>query len=434
MDARQMPANTTDFGSSARSRHALLQRTMGVGAMKRLPRALLAALLVLGAVPGARAATLSGRGSTQAFWFADEFGQDHLDVAQYLRFSVRRLDDGDTVRINGYGRAWGDVRQSGGVNERLYNLFLDKKELVKRTDVRVGRQFFFVGAGSGIVDGARVDTRAIGPLALTLVGGRDVIFDTRGESTRSGDVAAAVQVGLTNIPGGSLDLSYLVRYDENDLAREVYGLTANKRFGKAGEIYTQVRFDALSEVFSEIQVGARTAIVPRLTVNAEYFRSIPVFDASSIFVVFAVERFQEVLLRADYDVTALVSVSGEYRNESYGGGDTANAGEVGFRYRPQDGTSLYGAGIWRVGTGGNLYGFELSGDRVFRKKYTLAAGVQHDSFKRELMNDYDVATRFYVGGEARVLRNFSVAGRIEDTVSDRIGKDLRARLALNYDF
>ncbi len=403
--------------------------------MNRFPRVLLVALLILGAaVPGAGAATLSGRGSTQALWFADEFGQDHFDLAQYLRFSARQLDARDTVRISGYGRAWGDAGQGGGVDGRLYNLFLDKKGIAKRTDVRVGRQFFFVGAGSGIVDGARVDTRAFGPLAVTVVGGRDVIFDTTGETTRKGDVAAAVQVGLTNIPGGSLDLSYLVRYDENDLAREMSGLTANKRFGKTGELYAQVRLDALSEVFSEIQFGARTAIVPRLTLNAEYFRSIPVFDASSIFVVFAVERFQEILLRADYDVTALISVSGEYRNESYGGGDTANAGEVGFRYRPQDGTSLYGAGIWRVGTGGNLYGFELSGDRVFRKKYTLAAGVQHDSFKRELMNDYDVATRFYVGGEARLLKNFSVAGRIEDTVSDRIGKDLRARLALNYDF
>ncbi len=403
--------------------------------MKRLPRVLLAALLILcGAAPGAGGATLSGRGSTQALWFADEFGKDHLDVAQYLRFSARGLDAGDTLRISGYGRAWGDVTQGGGVDGRLYNLFLDKKEIAKRTDVRVGRQFFFVGAGSGIVDGARVDTRAFGPLAVTLVGGRDVIFDATGEATRKGNVAAAVQVGLTNIPGGALDLSYFVRYDENDLAREMYGLTASKRLGKAGEIYAQVRLDALSEVFSEIQVGARTNVVPRLTVNAEYFRSIPVFDASSIFVVFAVERFQEILLRADYDLTPLVSLSGEYRNESYGGGDTANAGEAGFRYRPQDGTSVYGAAIWRVGTGGNLYGFELSADRVFAKKYTLAAGLQHDSFRRELMNAYDVATRFYVGGEARVLRNFSVAARLEDTVSDRISKDLRARLALNYDF
>lgn len=403
--------------------------------MKRRIQLFLVALLILGVgVPAARAATLSGRGSTQALWFADEFGTDHFDLAQYLRFSARQLDAGDTVRINGYGRAWGDVQRGGGADGRLYNLYLDKKELVKRTNVRVGRQFFFVGAGSGIVDGARVDTRALGPLAVTLIGGRDVIFDTTGEATRKGDVAAAVQVGLTNIPQGSLDLSYFLKYDENDLAREVYGLTGNKRFGKYGELYTQIRLDALSEVFSEIQVGARTAIVPKLTLNAEYFRSIPVFDASSIFVVFAVDRFQEILLRGDYDLTPKLSLRGEYRNESYGGGDKANAGEVGVRYRPAYTTNLYGAAIWRVGTGGNIYGFELSGDAAITKVFTVAAGVQHDSFKRELMNDYDVATRFYVGGEAKVLKNVSVAARIEDTISDEISKDLRARLALNYDF
>ena len=402
--------------------------------MKRIQHVLLVALLLLGTgAPAARAATLSGRGSTQALWFADEFGTDHIDLAQYLRVSARQLDSADTLRLHGYGRAWGDTAV-GGVQGRLYNLYLDKKEIAKRTDVRVGRQFFFVGAGSGIVDGARVDTRAIGPLAITIVGGRDVIFSTTGEATHKGDIAAAVQVGLTIIPEGSLDLSYYLKYDENDLAREIYGLTANKRFGKTGELYTQLRFDYLSEVWSEIQVGARTAVVPRLTLNAEYFRSIPVFDASSIFAVFAVERFQEFLLRADYDLTALISLRGEYRNESFGGGDDANAGEIGVRYRPMDGTSIYGAGIWRVGTGGNLYGFELSADRVFLKKYTVAAGIQRDSFRRELMNDYDVATRFYAGCEARLLKNVSVAGRIEDTISDERSRDLRARLALNYDF
>ncbi|MGE5188579.1 MAG: hypothetical protein ACM3NF_00815 [Gemmatimonadota bacterium] len=402
--------------------------------MKRLPHFLLVALLILGiGAPPARAATLSGRASTQAFWFADEFGSDHIDVAQYLRFAARQLDANDTLRLNGYGRAWGDTA-IGGVQGRLYNLYLDKKEIVKGTNVRVGRQFFFVGAGAGIVDGARIDTRAVGPLAITVVGGRDVIFDTTGEATHGGDIAAAVQVGLTNIPDGAIDLSYYLKYDESDLARETYGLTANKRFGGIGELYTEIRFDAISEVFSEIQVGARTAIIPRLMLNAEFFRSIPVFDASSIFAVFAVDRFQEIVLRADYDLSALVALHGEYRNESYGGGDTANVGEAGVRYRPMDGTSIYGAAIWRVGTGGNLYGFELSADRVFLKKYTLAAGIQRDSFKRELMNDYDDATRFYVGGEARLLKNVSVAARVEDTISDQVSKDLRARLALNFDF
>ncbi|MBI5418938.1 MAG: hypothetical protein HZA60_02510 [Deltaproteobacteria bacterium] len=403
--------------------------------MKRCTRFLLVALLILGVgVPTARAAALSGRASTQALWFSDEFGADHFDLAQYARFHARNFDAANTVQVSGYGRAWGDVQQGGGVEGRLYYLYLDKKGLPGQTDVRVGRQFFFVSAGSAIVDGARVDSRPFGPLAITAVGGRHVKFDVTGEETRSGDIAAAVQASLTNIPQGSLDLSYFVSYDENDLAREGLGLAASKRFDKYGELYTQLRFDLLSEVWSEIQFGARTAILPKWTFNAEFFRTVPVFDASSIFAVFAVERFQEILLRAQYDLGKRISLNGEYRNESFGGGDTANVGELGVRYRPADGMSLYGAGIWRVGTGGNLAGFELSGDKVVLQKYILAAGVQHDSFRRELSNSYDSATRFWIGGEAKVRKNLSVQARVEDTVSQRFSKDIRARLALNVDF
>jgi len=403
--------------------------------MKRGTSVLLAALLtlILAASP-ALAATLGGRSSTQALWFSDEFGKSHFDLAQYVRFSARQLDKADTVQVTGYGRASGDVAQGDGVDARLYYLYLDKRAAVKKTDVRVGRQFFFVSAGSGIVDGARIDTRIAGPVAFTLVGGRNVLYDTTGEATRRGDIAAAAQASLTNIPDGALDLSYHVTYDENDMAKQLVGLSGSKQFGKAGELYTQARYDVLSEVVSELQFGARTAYFPKLTLNAEYFRTIPVFEATSIFSVFAVDRFQEILLRADFDLTPKVTLNGEFRNENFGGGDSANAGEAGLRYRMGSGVTVYGAGIWRVGAGGNLAGFELSGDMVVRKDYLFAAGVQRDSFRRELMTGYDAATRFWGGCEARLRKNVSASARIEDTISDRISKDVRARLALNVAF
>ncbi|HEY6009488.1 MAG TPA: hypothetical protein VIU40_14270, partial [Geobacteraceae bacterium] len=77
---------------------------------------------------------------------------------------------------------------------------------------------------------------------------------------------------------------------------------------------------------------------------------------------------------------------------------------------------------------------ELSGDKVVLQKYILAAGVQHDSFRRELGTGYDAATRFWIGGEARLRKNVSAQARVEDTISDVYDKDIRARLALNLDF
>jgi len=403
--------------------------------MRKGTCALLATLLILGAgALSAQAVTLNGRASTQAFWFADEDGKSHFDLAQYARINARQLDAANTVSVTGYGRASGDFVQGGGVDGRLYYLYLDKKELMKKTDVRVGRQFFFVSAGSAIMDGARADVRAFGPITLTVAGGRNVLFDTTGEETRGGDMAAGVQLSLVGISQLSADLSFLITYDESERAREVAGLAASKRFGKYGELYTQLRYDVISEVWNEVQVGARTAVLSKTTLTAEYFESIPTFDATDIFSVFAVEHYQEALLRAQYDLNPKVSLSGEYRHEGYGGDDSANVGELGARVRPSDGTSVYAAGIWRGGTGGNLVGFELSGDKVIDKKFLLGAGIQYDKFRNEEAEEYETATKFWIGADAKIRKNISAQARLEDTVSDRFDKDFRARLALNYDF
>ncbi|HEY5999382.1 MAG TPA: hypothetical protein VI078_08820 [bacterium] len=403
--------------------------------MKRSATALLSALVILcGIQTSAGAMSLSGRSSSQASWFEDERGADHFDLAQYLRFSTRDYDSSDTIRVDGYGRANGDVQQGGGVDGRLYYLYFDKKGLPGKTSLRVGRQFFFVSAGSALIDGAKVETSPVGPVTLTLAAGRNVMFSTTGEFTRGGDLAAGAQLAVTAIPQGSLNLSYLVTYDQSDLATEKVGLAADKRFGKFGELYTQLRFDVLSEVWNEIEVGATTAIVPRLKLTAEYFRTIPTFEATSIYSVFAVNRYQEIAGKADFEISRKLSVEGEYRNESYGEGDTANVGELGLRFRPTDGSSVYASGIWRNGDGGKLAGFELSGDMAMAKKFTLAAGVQHDVYKRDLMTGNESASRVWLGGDVKLRKDVSVAARVEDNFNENWNNDVRARLALNVDF
>jgi hypothetical protein len=403
--------------------------------MKRSTSVLLSAFLVLcGLSSTAGAITLDGRSSSQASWFRDEAGADHFDLAQYARVSTRNYDSGDTIRIDGYGRANGDVYQGDGVDGRLYYLYLDKKGLPGQTSVRVGRQFFFVSAGSALIDGAKVEAKAVGPIAFSLAGGRNVMFSTNGEFTHGGDLAAGAQVGLTNIPQGALNLSYLVTYDQSELATEKIGLAADKRFGKYAELYTQIRYDVLSEVWNEVEVGASTAIVPHVKLTAEFFRSTPTFEATSIFSVFAVDRYQEIAAKADVEISKSLSAECEYRNESYSEDDKANVGEAGIRYRPTDASSVYAAGIWRNGSGGKLAGFELSGDVAVAKKYTLAAGIQHDVYRRDLQTGNQTASRFWVGGDVKLRKDISVAARVEDSVNENWNNDVRARLALNVDF
>ena len=64
----------------------------------------------------------------------------------------------------------------------------------------------------------------------------------------------------------------------------------------------------------------------------------------------------------------------------------------------------------------------------------LRAGVQYDSFRRELFNSYDSATRVWLGLETKIRKNISASARIENTHSQQFSQDTRGRLALNVDF
>jgi hypothetical protein len=397
-------------------------------------RALLTVLLLVAFwAPQAAAVTLSGRSSTQAWFAPDDFGNDRYDFAEYFRFNARGFRTSGSELVTGYARVSGDPTDGEGVHARLYHLYLDLPDLGKAVGVRLGRQYVYTGAGSALLDGARLDVHPALPVALSVAGGRNIQYSPTGEDTKRGDFAGTFQLGLADTSQGSLDLSGFVSYDESELAKKLVGLSASRRFLGNSEIYGQARLDLISEVWSELQAGVRTHAVESLSLSADYFRSIPNFDATSIYAVFAVDRYQEAALKAVWEVTPLLTANLSGRNESFGG-DHANEGELGLRYRQAAGVMLYGAGIWRNGEGGRLLGCELSGDAAVAERHLLSAGFQYDVYKRDLMTGQESASRLWLGAESKVRKDVSVSARLENSWNENFSHDLRARLALNVDF
>ncbi len=402
-------------------------------------RACLPLFLLLGLVSapaGAGGPTVSGRASTQLMAYSDESGKDHVLLQQYLRFLSRGFDNNNTLTVSGYGRVSADVQNGNQGEGRLYYLYVDKRELLPATDVRLGRQFFWVAAGSAIVDGARLDVHPFNFVTLTAAGGRHVVFDLTGEETGRGDYAGAVQLSFDAIPGGSAALSWFRVRDENELARDTVGFEGTKQLGKNADAFAQLRADLISESFTEIDAGLRTTPLMDLTVSAEYLRTVPEFDATSIYSVFAVEAYEYGALRTQYDVSSHLSLSGEYRRERFGDGGIGNGAEAGTRYKPWDGSlgSVYGGMIWRTGAGGDLLGFELSGEYAYDVGTLLVGGIQRDAFQTDMMTSSRHATRFWGGVESKLRKNLTAAARVEDTITTESGKDVRARLTLNVNF
>ncbi len=94
-------------------------------------------------------AEIHGRSSTQFLWYNDIFTDEkQAEFAEYLNFSITKLDKDNKLSITGYGRASQAIHGSDGLNGRLYFLYLDYRDLYDKIDLRLGRQFVNYAAGT----------------------------------------------------------------------------------------------------------------------------------------------------------------------------------------------------------------------------------------------------------------------------------------------
>lgn len=189
---------------------------------------------VLLSAASAWSAELHGRSSTQLHWFNNYFNdRRQIEVGQYLNMSVTKLDEAGKLSIEGYGRLTQDVSNGEGLQGRLYYLYADYRDLHEKVDVRFGRQFVNYAAGSSLIDGAKIDLKNIGPVAFSLMGGRNVIYDLYNESTRGGDYVLGMAAYLYNLKNTDLELSWYHKLEQDDVAQDIIGASFNRSLKKS---------------------------------------------------------------------------------------------------------------------------------------------------------------------------------------------------------
>ncbi len=408
---------------------------------------LASSLLLLALAPvGALAAEVKTQSSTQYLWYNDPF-QDKTqgDLLQYVKLSATKIDAAGQFSAVGYGRVSRQFGSSGetargdsdDVLGRLYFLYMNYAIPEDRGDVRLGRQFVAVGAGSGTIDGARIDVRNFGPVAISLFSGYDVRFAETSDRTKSGNYLAGASAGGSFFKGNNVEVSYLRKYDESDIVREMAGVHLDQSVLGKIKGYADLRYDLVHGAYGEFLAGIQA--VPSsdrmLTFTAEYFSSYPTFDADTIYTAFAVTRYREALGRADWIVNPEWTVYGSYTRAEYDG-PTADVGTFGVRNRSKSvkGLTVNASLDVRRGYPGDLTGFRLSTDYAFGKKALLAAGVSYDSFQRDSMQDGFKAKKFWAGGSCEVRKDMVVKVRVEDAVTRLFSSEVQGRASVDFSF
>jgi len=370
--------------------------------------------------------------STQFLWGDDLLAGDQAIVAQYLRFSF--TPEGKPYSITGYGRLWKDLDtpevRSDDFGGRIYYLYLDYA-LAPNISTRIGRQFMNFTAGTSIMDGVRLDVGKIGPLGLTVAGGRDVVFSLDGEFSRDGNYFLGIDVHLQDVKSTQLGFSYVRRYDDKDLAREELGMNF-RYFFKFVSPYVELKYDLLPEVFDEATIGVEVYPTDKLTLKGEFYHSYPTFNSTSIYSVFAVDKYREYLVSAEYRLSRPVTLVASYVRQTYEEDSNADVFAVGARLLPLDKLAISASVDYRNGYNGNLWGFELAGDYRLNEKIAVAAGVQYDSYKRPAIDGTNDAQRYWIGGRWIATKKLSVTARIEENVNENFDHRMLGRVALNW--
>ncbi len=369
---------------------------------------------------------LFGRATTEFAWWQDLIDREtKFSAYQYLRVGALDLVKDRDISVFGYGRfGYNEVAddEDEDADGRLYYLYMDWKDAWKdRVDLRLGRTWTNLVAGSTIIDGAEVDFKNLGPVGVVLLGGRDVIFDEFDELTQSGDIAWGGQVYLRSVRDLNLNISYSEKYDENDLARRTVGYDFGYTIKEISRVYSEGRYDIISEELSELLAGIKVFPNDTWTIRGEYFTSYPTFDATSIYVVFAASRFQSGSLYVDYYVSDRLSLYGGYTGEYFdlddAEDDDAHLFDVGAHTRIEK-VRVDGSVLVREGFPGDLVGFSLATNRPFLdNKFDLAAGIDYDIYQRDEMTDDEIATKYWFAGRYYFSKKVSLALHIQNTES-----------------
>ena len=403
-------------------------------ALKRL-FCLLTCLSLLFTTSVAWSAEVHGRSSTQFQWFTDYVtGNKQAEFGEYLSLSVTKLDSAGNLSFSGYGRLTQDVQNGQGLNGRLFYLYGDYNNLFDKVDIRLGRQFVNYAAGSALIDGGKIDLKNVGPVAFSVMGGRNVIFNLDDEASSNKNFVWGIAANLVGYKNTDAELSYYMKFDEAGIARDQFGFSAKQYLFNSLKVYGNARLDMTSERFSDLLIGLKYYPTADLVLTGEWYLSNPVFDNSSIYSVFDVYNYREGVFRVDYTINDKIAVNAGFTKQIYGEGADTNVYALGTRIRPMEKLQVNLNYDYQIGYGGKLNGGAL--ELVYEpiKPLEVACGIHYDMFERDRTTGRETARKYWLGSKYKINKSMTASVRVEDNVNHQYKSDWAGRAAFNFDF
>ncbi len=397
--------------------------------------------LALGLACPAQATEIHGRASTVVEWYDNADEDTAVPVYQYLQFSLIDIAD-KGYNFQFYGRLADDIENEVDVDSRLYFAYLEKRDLFKGLDFRLGRQFISTTAGASVMDGLNLDYSFMKDYHVKLYGGGDVT-DYDGYNVDSNGLWGVEAGGFFLDDTLDANLSYLQKWYDGVLSMELIGFDASYDWKGKLYLYNETQWDYLSDRLSYELAGAKYRFDGPYTLRLEYLYSLPVFSSTSIYSVFAVEDYEEVLVEATWMMKPGLQSFARFWYEIYDEYQDANVFELGVEKLRTGKFSGYLSGIVRKDDDGqDMYGFKTRVGYLFTPDFEAGVGLELDVMEREIAyfdtddadQDETTNTRAWVYGNYNFSKTISLEAKFERVESDLWDYYNRGRIRLNLLF
>ena len=403
-----------------------------------------AAALISLLTASASASTITGRSSTMLEWYDDPDGNRAYPAYQYLLLNARDIQDSG-VNFRFFGRLGTDLNNRVDADSRLFYAYAEKRGINDMFNVKLGRHLVFTTAGSALMDGLTLDYNAGGPYTASIFGGGDVRYY---ESYHRNDLVAGGKVAGWILADNNLKLglSFIQKWEANATTHQLIGLDAFYDHGIYFEAYGEYQFNYLSDTMSYLLAGVNYHRNPDWQVRVEYLYSKPVFSATSIYSVFAVAEYQEIMGQLNYRLGTGMFAFGRFTHEIYEEVSNANVMEAGVEKIRTDQFSGSFSGVLRVhDEGQDLYGIRARVAYLLSHRFQVGGGASIDVLERRLVvfdgqetsieGRYEETThRIWIDATTYFTRRTSLEARISRIESDRWNEYYYGNVRFNYHF
>jgi hypothetical protein len=397
--------------------------------------------------------TINGRFSS-SFYTWERFDTTNVSNNYLRAYELLNLNiNQDKFSLRTYLDFEGDL--SGIAKEvsrvRLYNLYLEGRDLFDIATIKFGRQPIFNSIGGGVYDGANLDLKIEGLKISGYYGGDVPSYQNFSINNWQDNYITGGKITTTAIDNFQIALSYVnknfkpldyyaLRLDpDNNPINVLISHNSNQfSFGSAEVFYdlknmmdveARYDYDFNFAKTSKFELNADYLQIDNLKLNLYYNYRDPRINYNSIFSVFNYGNTQEIEIGGDYSINKEITLTGKVGDVIY---QDDNSQRVTLGLSTIYGTLTY---LKNLGYAGEMDALSLYTAHSFLEGLiTPSAGISYTSYKLSQDDVTNYLTSILAGINIRPFRtlSFDLQGQYMD---NKIYKnDFRFFFKINYWF